>query len=305
MQENLSQQNQQDQEDEVSFQFEMDVTSPHSLKVVGISHHHSHPEDVHPEVRSFINRSLEIPLVSVYEMITEKKLDKALFFFYYRVFPEAIKAIIEIESRFMGREVTDEYTKSLLEEFYQELNGKRKLIDFYIGYSRHYSFHDTGCKCVFNTDGLFLEIIESKMALQSGRVMKEDPRSKSNSTVDEVFGVKFKYPPSYSFIGTNYRKQIIEHVALFWELFVFYYVTVGKGDDFTIPETEWYYPGKTDKASLDYFDVWVKKPLEERIVSTGLNHIALLEDDAKYAGGFVEINPDHLDPEDRKRYGFD
>lgn len=303
MQENLSQQNKQDQENEVPFQFEMDATSPHSLNVVGISRHHCHPEDIHPEVRSFINRSLEIPLVNVYEMITEKKLDKALFFFYYRVFPEAIKAIIEIESRFMGQKVTDDYTKSLLEEFYRAMDDKQRVVSHYIGKARHYSFHDTGCKCVFNTDGLFLEIIESKMALQSGRVKKDDP-STDPSIKDALFDLNIKYPPSYSFIGTDYRKQIIEHVALFWELFVFYYVTVGKGDDFTIPETEWYYPGKTDKASLDYFDVWVKEPLEKRIESTGLNHFKLLEEDAKLEGGFAEINPDHLDPEDRERYGF-
>ena len=108
MQENLSQQN---QEDEVPFQFEVEVTSPHSLNIVGISRHHCHPEDVHPEVRSFINRSLEVPLTSVYELTTEKKLDKALFFFYYRVFPEAIKTITEIESRFMGQKVSL-YSKS-------------------------------------------------------------------------------------------------------------------------------------------------------------------------------------------------
>lgn len=300
MQNNLSK---QDQEHRTPFHFEMDVTSPHSLNIVGISRHHCHPEDVHPEVRSFINRSLEIPLVSVYEMITEKKLDKALFFFYYRVFTEAIKTIIEIESRFMGQKVTDEYTKSLLEEFYRAMNEKPKLINRYIGYTRHYSFHDSGCNCVFNTDGLFFEIIESKMALLSGRVKVGDPRPESIAT-DEIFSLKFKFPPSYSFIGTDYRKQIIEHVGLFWELFMFYYVTVGGGDDFTIPETEWYYPGKTDKSSLDYFDVWVKEPLEKRIVSSGLNHIKALKEDAKFAGGFAEINPDHLDPEERERYGF-
>ena len=188
------------------------------------------------------------------------------------------------------------------------MNEKARVINLYIGQTRHYSFHDTGCKCVFNTDGLFFEIIESKMALLSGRVKVDDPRVSDPrykpTATDEIFGLKFKFPPSYSFIGTDYRKQIIEHVALFWELFLFYYFTIGKGDDFTIPETEWYYPGKTDKASLDYFDVWIKKPLEERIVSSGLNHIELLEDDAKFTGGFAEINPDHLDPEDRKRYGF-
>lgn len=109
-------------------------------------------------------------------------------------------------------------------------------------------------------------------------------------------------PPGYFFIGTNYRKQIIEHVALLWEMFMVYYVIVGKVDNFTIPETEWYYPGKTDKASLDYFDEWMKKPMEEKMVSLELNHSELLAADAELTSYYTEINPDHLDPEDREKY---
>lgn len=291
------QENQQDQEDQevcTPFQFEVDVSPPYSLNAVGISRHYGHHDDVHPEVRSIINMRLETTLTDVYEMITKKELDKALFFFYHQVFPEAIKTIIEVEDRFMGQKVTDEYTKSLLEEFYRAMDEIPNVINLYIGHTRHYSFYDNGCRCTIPTDRLFLEIIKSKMALYSGMTKMEAPVSELHLDIP--------CPPGYFFIGTNYRKQIIEHVALLWEMFMVYYVIVGKVDNFTIPETEWYYPGKTDKASLDYFDEWMKKPMEEKMVSLELNHSELLAADAELTSYYTEINPDHLDPEDREKY---
>nr|DAV72631.1 MAG TPA: hypothetical protein [Caudoviricetes sp.] len=285
------------------FRFELNVSPPYSLDAAGVSYHHRHREDIHPEIRSIINLRLEIPLANAYKTTTEKELYKALSLFYHTVFPEAIKAIIEVESKYMGQKVTDEYTKSLLEEFYRAMDEIPNRINLYIGQVRHYYFYNNGCKCTIPTDRLFLEIIESKMALYSGMAKMEDPGPELHSGDKENY-LDIPCPSGYCFIGTDYRKQIIEHVALFWEMFMLYYVIVGKGDNFTIPENERYYPGKRykPKVSLDYYSEWMEKPLEEKIVSLELNHFDLLKEDAKFVGGFAEINPDHLDPEDREKY---
>lgn len=261
MQENLKQQDQQDQEEPT---FEVFMADAHLLRPVIPARYKPHRKDVKYEIRPTIIRSLDVPLTDVYKKIVDKKLDEALFFFYNVIFPTAIHTIIEIETKYLGIKGTYEYTRLLTKYFYLAMNEKTPAAADYICTHPDDSYSDSSYY-VYNSDGLYLDIVKSRMSLYSGRTETTDPLTVDlNRTSD--------FPLQWVFVGTNYREQIIRHVSLFWELFMVYHGVESKLEFFTIPEKVQYWPGETRVATPEAFDAWIKIPLEEKMEFTGVSH---------------------------------
>lgn len=131
-------------------------------------------KDVKYEIRPTIIRSLDVPLTDVYKKIVDKKLDEALFFFYNVIFPTAIHTIIEIETKYLGIKGTYEYTRLLTKYFYLAMNEKTPAAADYICTHPDDSYSDSSYY-VYNSDGLYLDIVKSRMSLYSGRTETTDP----------------------------------------------------------------------------------------------------------------------------------
>lgn len=258
MQENLSQQNQEEPALEVF------IADYHPLRPVIPACYTGHPRDVKREIRPTIIRSLDVPLTNAYKTIVEKILDSSLFYFYKIIFPTAIHTIIEVETTYLGLKITDEYTSLLVKYFYLAMNEKTQAAREYIGthLNRDYNYPKWH---VYTSDSLYLDIVKSRMSLYSGRAESTDPDDiKENRT--------FGSPLPWVFAGTNYREQIISHVALFLELFMVYHAVESKQEFFTIPEKVYYWPGETVVATPEAYSTWTKRPPEEKMVFNGVNH---------------------------------
>lgn len=261
MQENLSQQNQQDQEEPL---FAMSMAEPHLLRPVIAARYTGHPRDLKRGIRPTIIRCLDVPLTDVYKKIVDKKLDEALFYFYNVIFPTAIHTIVEVETECLGIRETDEYISLLVKYFYLAMNEKVRAAQDYICTHPDDSYNDRSYYS-YNSDGLYLDIVKSQITLYSGRTETTDPITVDLNKTDD-------FPLQWVFAGNNYREQIISHVALFWELFMVYHGVESKLDFFTIPEKVYYWPGEIRTVTAEAFDIWVKIPLEEKMVFSGANH---------------------------------
>lgn len=261
MQENLKQQVQQDQEDPT---FEVFMADAHLLRPVIPDRYTGHPRDVNYDIRPDIIRSLDVPLTDVYKRIVDKKLDEALFYFYNVIFPEAIHTIIEVETKYLGIKETDEYIGLLVKYFYLAMNEKTQAAQYYVNTHPDDSHHDRSYYA-YNSDSIYLDIVKSRMTLYSGRTETTDPGAVKINRTDN-------FPLQWVFVGTNYREQIISHIALFWELFMVYHCVESKQPCFTIPEKAYYWPGETVVVTPEAFSAWAKRPLEEKMVFSGVSH---------------------------------
>lgn len=265
MQENLSQQNQQEQEEPA---FELFMAEPHFLRPVIPDRYTGHPRDVNYDIRPTIIRSLDVPLTDVYKKIVDKKLDEALFYFYKVIFPEAIHTIIKIETKYMGLKETDEYISLLVKYFYLAMNEKTSVANEYTSIYRDDSYHDRS-HYVYNSDPIYIDILKSRMTLYSGRA--ETKTALSIPGIDAEIDRISNLPLPWLFAGNNYREQIIKHVALFWELFMVYHAVESRLAFFTIPEKMQYWPGDIVTATPEAFNTWTKMPLEEKMVFEGIS----------------------------------
>ena len=274
MQNNLNQQYQEDQEELL---FKRSMADPHPLEFVKVTYYRGHPKDVNNEIRPFIVQRLDAILVRAYEKTVKKLLEEALFYFYHYVFPETINTIIEIETRYLGIRDTFEYRDLLAKYFYLAMDEKVGTAGEYLLTHQSDDYGDSKQR-IYRSDGLYIDIIKSQMALYSGSMEINDP-----NIVKENLDIGFPLP--WEFVGTDYREQIIRHVSLFWELFMVYHGVESKLGSFTIPKREQYWAGESPNVSPEAFNKWISKPLEERMDFCNVDHYRSAEYVSKSEGG--------------------
>lgn len=216
-------------------------------------------------------------MVRAYEKTVKKLLEEALFYFYYHVFPETIKTIIEIETRYLGIRDTFEYRDLLAKYFYLAMDEK---VDSAAEYLLTLQSSDYGDHKQFicGSESLYIDIIKSRMALYGGSMEIND-----TNIVKEHLEVGFPLP--WEFVGTDYREQIIRHVSLFWELFMVYHGVESKLGFFNIPKREQYWAGESPNVSPETFNKWITKSLEERMDFCNVDRYRSAEYVSKSEGG--------------------